>query len=255
MPIDAALLALFACVLVAGVAKGVSGFGTGMIVAPVAGALYGPKAALVIVVIIDSLPAIPVAVPAMRVARWREVLPVFAGLFCFVPAGVYILKHGNADVLRWLICLTILALVAVLWSGWRYHGPRGAGVSFAAGSVAGVLSGIASIPGPPVIVYWMASAMKAAVVRANLLTLFLLGEFVSIGNIWLAGLMQRDVVLTGIAAAPVYLAGILVGWWLFGFTSEAAYRRLTYVLIICAALLALPLLDGPMRALAGFAAG
>src|SRR5690606_34525450 len=71
---DAALAALLATVLVAGLAKGLSGFGSGMIVAPIAGALYGPQAALVIVVLIDSLPTVPITIPALPLARWREVL-------------------------------------------------------------------------------------------------------------------------------------------------------------------------------------
>ena len=66
---DAALAALLATVLLAGIARGLSGFGTGMIVAPVAGALYGPQVAIVIIVIMDSLPVLPVTLPALRQAR------------------------------------------------------------------------------------------------------------------------------------------------------------------------------------------
>lgn len=97
---DAALFALLATVLVAGVARGLSGFGTGMIVAPVAGALYGPQGALVIIVIIDSLPTVPITLPVLRIARWREVLPVFAGLLLFFPAGIMILTRGDPFMLR-----------------------------------------------------------------------------------------------------------------------------------------------------------
>ena len=102
-PLDLSMMTLLAVVLVAGVAKGLSGFGTGMIVAPVAGALYGPKAALVIVVIIDSLPSVPVTVPALRIARWQEVLPVTLGLFLLFPGGIWLLTHVDETVLRWMI--------------------------------------------------------------------------------------------------------------------------------------------------------
>jgi uncharacterized membrane protein YfcA len=249
-PFDLALTTLLATVLVAGLAKGLSGFGTGMIVAPVAGALYGPKAALVIIVIIDSLPSLPVALPATRIARWREVLPVLAGLFLLFPAGIWVLTHGDEGLLRWLICVAILACVVVLWSGWRYGGPRNTPVSLGVGGVAGVLSGIASIPGPPVIAYWMASSLPAAIVRANLLTLFLLSEFVSIGNLWLAGLFERGVVMLGLVAMPVYLAGILAGGAMFSRGSERLYRRVAFGLIVMAALLAMPAFDGAFEALA-----
>lgn len=135
----------------------------------------------------------------------------------------------------------------MLMSGYRYAGPRNPAISLGVGSIAGVLSGIASIPGPPVIAYWMASGLPAALVRANLLTLFLLGEFVSIGNIWAAGLFESGIVAIGLAATPVYLAGLLAGARGFGLASERTYRAITYRLIVLAALLALPIFDEVFR--------
>lgn len=249
-PLDLSMMTLLAVVLVAGVAKGLSGFGTGMIVAPVAGALYGPKAALVIIVIIDSLPSVPVTVPALRIARWQEVLPVTLGQFLLFPVGIWLLTHGDEMVLRWMICGAILCCVFVLWTGWRYKGPRNRLTSLGVGGVAGVLSGVASIPGPPVIAYWMASGLPATIIRANLLSLFLLGEFVSIGNLWFAGLFQRDVVTLGLLAAPAYFVGIMAGWAMFSRGGEWLYRMVTFALVVMAALLALPAFDSVFDAIA-----
>ncbi|WP_157016486.1 sulfite exporter TauE/SafE family protein [Mesorhizobium xinjiangense] len=251
---DVPLAILIATVAIAGVARGLSGFGTGMIVAPVAAALYGPKAALVIIVIIDSIPTVPLTLPVMKIARWREVLPVAVGLALFLPFGIYILKNGDPTVLRWCICIAILVCAAGLWGGWRYDGPRGLPVSFGVGGIAGTLGGIASIPGPPVIFYWLASTLPGAVVRANLLTLFLLGEFLSIGNLWAAGLFERSVVMLGIVAAPLYFVGLLGGWRLYGLASETTYRRVTFCLILGAALLAMPAVEPLFRAMARWAA-
>lgn len=241
---DAALAALLATVLVAGLAKGLSGFGSGMIVAPIAGALYGPQAALVIVVLIDSLPTVPITIPVLPLARWREVLPVTMGLLLFFPVGIYVLTHGETATLRWTISIAVLACAVTLMSGYRYRGPRNAAVSLGVGGVAGVLSGIASIPGPPVIAYWMASGLPAATVRANLLTLFLLGEVISLANIWAAGLLKAEAVAIALVAAPVYFAGLHLGSRGFDRASERTYRIATYGLIVLAAVMALPVFDG-----------
>ena len=242
-------LLLLAVIAVAGVARGMSGFGTGMIVAPVAGAIYGPQWALVIIVIIDVLPTIPVTLPALRHATWREVVPVTVGALALFPVGIAILKAGDPVVLRWVISASILACVAVLWSGWRYTGPRNLAVSAAAGGVAGTLSGIAQIPGPPVIAYWMASGAPALIVRANLLSFFFLSEFISVANLWAADMFDRGPVTLGIAAMPLYFAGLLVGWRLFGLASDRTYRIVTFGLIIAAAVLALPVWDRTIAAL------
>jgi uncharacterized membrane protein YfcA len=235
---------LLACVIaVAGIVRGMSGFGSGMIIAPLAGAFYGPKAALVVVAILDALPMIPLTLPALKHTVWREVVPVAVGSFLFLPLGLFILRHGDPTVLRWIISAAILACVVVLWSGYRYGGPRGPGVSVAAGAVAGTLSGVAQIPGPPVIAYWMASGLPALIVRANLLSFFLISEFVTLGNLWFADMLKPEPVTIGILAMPIYFLALLAGWRLFGLASERTYRRLTFCLIIAAALLALPLWD------------
>lgn len=252
---DTSLFVLLATVVIAGIAKGLSGFGSGLILAPVAGALYGPKAALVILVIIDSLPTIPVTIPALKVARWSEVIPVAVGLFALFPVGLWILTRGDEAVLRWFICLAILGCVVMLWTQWRYRGPRNPAVSFAVGGVAGVMSGIASIPGPPVIAYWMSAGLPAVLVRANLLTLFLIGEVISIGNLWVAGLFTRDTVVIGLVAIPVYFVGILTGWAMFSRGGEWLYRMATFVLVVMAAVLALPLFDTVFAALGRAVAG
>jgi uncharacterized membrane protein YfcA len=241
---DPAFLLLAAVIAAAGVVRGMSGFGAGMIIAPIAGAIYGPQWALIIVVVVDALPILPVAIPALRVARWREVAPVAFGTLLFFPVGIAIIRAGDPVMLRWVICAAIVACVAVLWSGWRYIGPRNAAVSGAAGGVAGILSGIAQIPGPPVIAYWMASGLPAVLVRANLLAYFLVGEAISIGNLWVADMFERGPVMIGIAAMPPYFVGLMIGWRLFGMASDATYRRVTFGLIVLAAILAAPLWDG-----------
>ncbi len=238
--IDVAFLALAATVLVAGVARGLSGFGTGMIVAPVAGALYGPKAAVAIIVIMDSLPTIPVTIPALRIATWREVLPAVIGLILLIPAGVWILTVADPLALRWLISFAILLCAVALWRGWRYNGERTPPKSFAVGAVAGVLSGIAQIPGPPVLVYWLSSPLPSAIIRANLLSLFFISEIMSVATAWASGLFVAPVVVIALGVTPVYFAGLLAGSAAYGRTNDAVYRRITLVLVFLSALLALP---------------
>lgn len=248
--LDARFAALVIVVVVAGLARGMSGFGTGMIVAPVASALYSPQIAVPMLSIVDSLPTMPVSIPSLRLAQWREVLPILAGLAAFLPAGVYLLAHVDAVVLRWLICFAILACAAVLRLGWRYHGSRAAPISFGVGGVAGVLSGIAAIPGPPVIFYWMASDLPARLIRANLMSLFLISEVLSIGSFWTAGLLTRTVIGVGVAVTPCYFVALLVGSKLHGLASEDSYRRVTFVLILVSAVLALPVIQPLLEQLA-----
>lgn len=241
MPVfDAAFFALGATVFVAGVARGLAGFGTGMIVAPVAGALYNPLAAVVVIVIIDLLPALPVTIPALRIAKWREVLPILAGMAVTVPLGVWLVANAPELTLRLGIAVVILFCAAALWRGWRYLGERSVPKSLGVGAVAGVLSGVAQIPGPPVLIYWLASTLPAAIVRANMLSLFFISTFLTIISLYFNDLFTAETVMLGVLVSPVYFAGTLTGWAFYSRTSDALYRQITLGLVVLSALLSLP---------------
>lgn len=240
---NTAYILLLGVIFLAGIARGLSGFGSGMIIAPIAGAIYGPPAALTLLVLIDIVPSLPVTIPAFRIARWREIIPILFGMVVGLPLGIWILVTGDELFLRWLICLTILGCVVILWLRWTWRGPRNLAVSFGIGGVAGVLSGIASIPGPPIIAYWMTSGLPAMVVRANLLALFFISTFITLANLIYADIFAWEIAIRALIAAPIYFIGISLGSAAFSKGGERLYRAATFMLILLAALLALPVFD------------
>src|SRR5699024_9294868 len=108
--------------VLAGLVRGFSGFGSAMVLVPVASALTSPQTAVVLLLFTDTLLTLPMVVPAARRCNWREVLPLAAGALCTVPLGVHLLLILDQTLLRWIISLLILILVALLASGWRWSG-------------------------------------------------------------------------------------------------------------------------------------
>jgi hypothetical protein len=243
IPVDAAFFVLMIAIGIAGIVRGFSGFGTGMIVGPVGAMTFSPQIAIVILLVIDTLPMVPLIISALKKISLRELLPVAAGYGLIMPLGIWFLKTGDTETLRWFMSAVIVTAVAVLWSGWYYRGPRNVPVRLAVGGVSGFLGGAAGIGGPPVILYWMALRTGAGFVRANLIIYFALTQLFSGTGLFLAGLTTKQSVTMGILYAPVYLVGLLVGARLFGFSSEAAYRRIALAIVMAAAILTLPALD------------
>ena len=243
IPLDAGFFVLMAAIAVAGIVRGFSGFGTGMIVVPVASMTFGPKVAIVILLVIDSLPMIPLIVGAVKKVKLRELVPVAAGYGLFMPLGIWFLKTGDTETLRWFMSAVIFVAVAVLWSGWYYHGPRNVPVRLAVGGMSGFLGSAAGIGGP-VILYWMALRTGAGFVRANLIIYFAITSVFSAVGLFLADLITRQTVTQGLLYTPVYLAGLMIGAHLFGFSSEATYKRIALTIVLAAAILTLPALDG-----------
>ncbi len=242
--LDPAFWAVFVAVGVAGIVRGFSGFGSGMIVGPVAAAAYSPQAAVVILLIIEVLPTIPLVIAALRKVKLKEIAPIVAGYAMLLPLGLWFLTTGEATVLRWFMSISILAVVVVLWTGWQYQGPRTVPVRIGVGGLSGFLGGAISVPGPPVILYWMALRTGAGFVRANLIVYFAATSIVAGIGLYLSGLLTPPAVGTGAAMMPVFLVTLLVGARLFGMASETTYRRIALVIVLAAAVLTVPALDG-----------
>ncbi len=97
--------------------------------------------------------------------------------------------------------------------------------------MAGLLGGAAGIPGPPVILLYMASTHPARVIRANN-TAFLIAfdVLMLMGFLALGRLIGLPLALGLIATLP-NLLGNLLGNWLFRPKLTELYRRVAYIII------------------------
>jgi uncharacterized protein len=229
---------------VAGLTRGLSGFGSAMIFVPVASALTNPPTAVVLLFVTDGLLTLPMVVAATKRCSWREVRPLAAGAASTAPVGVWLLVVLDPTLMRWLISSLILALVAVLASGWRWRRPPSRTSTVAVGGASGLTGGMTGLGGPPVILFWMAGRDEPAQVRANIIVfLTFVGAFNLVGYV-VGGLITGERVAVGLALTPVYGVALALGAWLFRFTTPRFFRGLALGLCALAAGSGLPLFDG-----------
>ncbi len=244
---DTTFFTLLVVVAISGTVRGFAGFGAGMIFMPVAASLVGPKIAVIILWLIDTLPTLPILLPALRQVRWKTVLPVIAGYAPALPFGIWWLIAGNVELLRWAISAAVLAAVSVLWAGWRYSGERSPFIAAGAGVFSGVIGGATQLSGPPVLVYWLSGDMPAWQFRANAIVFFFMTTILSGSGMAAGGLFTLRAATYAVLYVPVYALGIYVGQRFFPRASERAFRAIAFGLILFAALSGLPLFDGVLR--------
>jgi uncharacterized membrane protein YfcA len=232
---------------VAGFVRGFSGFGAGMVYVPLIGALFGPRFAVVSILIVDFICSFPYMIVALPHVRWRETLPLVAGCAVALPLGTLALVYIDPTPLRWAIAVLIVIFVLLLASGWRYHGEPKAPITLGVGAISGALGGATQIPGPPVIIYWLGGALSARAVRANLIAYFAIFDLLSIVFYGASGLLNNEPVFFGIAMIIPFIAGAGAGSLLFAFMTDANYRVAAYVIILFAAVTSLPLFDAFLR--------
>jgi len=166
---------LLASALVAGLARGFSGFGAALIFVPLASAAAEPAVAAPLLLIVDSVLAITLLPNAWSLSERRDVAIMSLGALAGVPFGTFVLATGDPLAIRWAIAALIFALLALLLSGWRYRGRIAAPITIGVGGLAGFLSGAAQMGGPPVVAYWLGGATRSDVVRANIVLSLLRG--------------------------------------------------------------------------------
>jgi uncharacterized membrane protein YfcA len=234
-------------VLLAGVVRGFSGFGSSLIYMPLAAAVYGPRIAAVTLLIFDTLGAAPFAIGACWQCNWREVLPIYIAAAIAVPFGTLALIYLDPTLLRWFMSILVLSLLGVLMSGWRYRGKPTLPVTIGVGLFSGFGGGAAQIAGPTVIIYWLGTKNNVITIRANLLAYFLLLGVTLCVDYYLQGLFTADLVSLSLLLAIPYFLATSVGARFFRGTSDLLYRRIAYLIIEVAGIISLPLLDPWLR--------
>lgn len=225
-----------AIVLTAGVVKGLTGFGSALVMMPVLSVLYGPAAAVATMQLIDGPLAWTMAPGAVRRCDWRQVLALAGGAAVGMPLGVQVLRVADPDFLRIAIAATVLIMAGLLASGWRYRGRPGRGLSGGTGLLAGLLGGSTGIGGPPVVLFWLGSQADGASVRANLAVYFAVGSLTGLISLTAAGLVTWQIAATALTLAPFFASGMWLGAKGFRLASETLFRRAALGLVAASGL-------------------
>ena len=151
------------------------------------------------------------------------------GLVLGLPLGVAVLTALDANTVRLVIGGLILASVLMLWRGFALPARPSRLVTAVFGLAGGIMSGLASMGGPPIVVYLIALSHRAVVVRASSIVYFMLAGVLSLLVLLWRGLIDRQILLWSIASVPVLIAGSYAGSW--GFRRSKAHHHRNTALI------------------------
>ncbi|MEP3685781.1 MAG: sulfite exporter TauE/SafE family protein [Sulfitobacter dubius] len=228
-------------VIVAGLVRGFAGFGSAMIIMPVAASVLSPVEAILFMTAAELIGPLPNLPDALREGAPREVGRLLLGVLIGMPLGLWGLSTISPEGFGWIVSGVVLGLLVLLLAGWRYHGPLGAKLVTATGALGGFMTGFAGIAGPPVILLYVASRRPAAVIRANFL-LYLLGiDLMLFAMLAATGQVVWGVLVLGLLAAVPNLIANIIGARLFDPSRERLFRAVAYIVIAASAILGLPL--------------
>ena len=226
-------------VFLAGIVRGYSGFGFSALCVASLTLVLPPAQVVPVILMLEVAASIGMLPQVWRDVDWRALLWLTLGAFAGAPFGVLFLAQVPADAARIAISILVLAASLILLLGYQFKGRRGPRSTFATGFVSGVVNGIGSVGGLPVVMFLLASAAGAAMTRAVVVAYFLATDIYTTGLTLTQGLLTWDLMgRLGLSLLPLFL-GIAIGSRHFLKAQPESFRRFTLSLLIFLALLGL----------------
>jgi uncharacterized membrane protein YfcA len=223
-------------VALAGIVRGLTGFGAAMIIVTSLSAIYDPISAVIILTIIDIPGVIPLAPSIYRHARWNVVLLLFVAALPAIPLGVWLLSVADEVVMRRLIASSVLLFALLSAAGWELKQTPNLAAKLSIGAMSGCLSGAAGLGGPPIILYFLSQKLPKEVLRACALVFLLLSGLVAVVFYYARGLISIQHLEFFLIGAPIYITSMWAGARIFKSVSESTFRKIVIGLVCAIAL-------------------
>ncbi|AEC21587.1 transmembrane protein [Pusillimonas sp. T7-7] len=221
---------------VGSVMRGFSGFGAGLLMAPVFSLLMSPTDVVVLVLGINLLTTFQMLPDALRNVNWRLVLRLFIPSLIGLPIGLAMLHMVDAAIMRKTVAFIVILVALLMLAGWHYRGRRGPAQDSMAGTLSGFMTAIAGIGGPPVILYMLSDrALPLAVMRAVSLVYFSMAQVATLAPLALSGSLTAQQGIYTLLLLPVAILASLLGAqlhrWSMGQHQERVRRISLFMLL------------------------
>lgn len=234
-----AFAAAAALTFMAALIRGFTGFGMAIVLVPLLAIFIRPDAAVVLAILLQLLIG-PVGLRAIFQSSDRtSALTIAAAAVVATPLGALALNRTPPDIARLaLAAIAIGAFLLVLLPN-RKAGRPGTPLTVATGLAAGVLTGFAAMPGPPVVPYYLRGGFAPQVARASMMLIFFATAIAGTVSSFALGLAtQRLALLSALLFLPM-VAGNHLGGKMFGKVPETLWRAMVALLLGAAGLSAL----------------
>jgi uncharacterized protein len=192
--------------------RGMSGFGMAIILVPLLGMVIRPEQAVILAIFLQVLIG-PVGITRSIAASAKpSTFIIAAAAVVATPLGLWLLLVTPHDIARILIAVIAIGAFVLVILPKRKTDRPGSMLTIATGLLAGVLTGFAAMPGPPVVPYYMQQDITPHTARASMMTVFFATAIAGTVSAVISGLGSMAMA----ALAVLLFIPMLIGNWLGG---------------------------------------
>jgi len=239
---DGVVLGLFLlAAFVGGFASGLAGFAMGFVVSGIWLHILTPIQTTALIVGYGLLTQGYGVWKLRHALTWQKIAPFVIGGVIGVPIGTMLLTYLNPAYLR-----SGVGLLLVLYGIYGLAQPKlrsvpdkvsaDAGIGFANG----VLAGLTGLPGFMITIWCQMRGWSKDVQRAVFQPVMLAAIVVNVIALGIAGAITAQILQLYLLGLPAMLAGLWVGFKLYGKLDDAAFRKVILVLLLISGLALIP---------------
>lgn len=219
-------------VFIAGIVRGLTGFGFSALCFFALAPILSPLAIVPLMFALESAASLHLIRRVWSDVPRRWLAFLLLGSAIGIPAGVWLLRYLSADIVRSTTGMVVLAACILLLTGVQLFRRPNDVVLASVGLLAGIANGMASIGGLVVAVYSLSARLPLIQMRAGLIVFFLIIDVY--GLAWFSGhgLLSLDIIYLMAISLPIMLLGNRLGFSFFDKTTEQFKRYLSIGLLM-----------------------
>jgi uncharacterized protein len=235
---DGVVLGLFLlAAFIGGFASGLAGFAMGFVVSGIWLHILTPIQTTTLIVGYGLLTQGYGVWKLRRALAWRNIAPFIVGGAIGVPVGTILLTYINPAYLR-----SGVGVLLVIYGAYGLAQPK---LKPVAGSVSadagvgfmnGMLAGLTGLPGFIITIWCQLRGWTKDVQRAVFQPVMLAAIVMNVISLGLVGAITADTMRLYLLGLPAMVAGLWLGFKLYGKLDDAAFRKMLLVLLLIAGL-------------------
>jgi uncharacterized protein len=235
---DGTFLALFLiAAFLGGFASGLAGFAMGFVVSGIWLHILTPVQTTALIVGYGLLTQGYGVWKLRHALNWQTIAPFIVGGIVGIPIGTMLLTYLNPVYLRGGVglLLVVYAVYGLAQPAVKVV-PAGAFADTGIGFVNGMLAGLTGLPGFIITVWCQFRGWNKDFQRTVFQPVILAAMVANAISLGIAGAITADVIRLYLIGLPVMVAGLWVGFKLYGKLDDAAFRKIILVLLLIAGL-------------------
>jgi uncharacterized membrane protein YfcA len=214
-------------IFAAAILRGFTGFGFSLAAVPLLSLFMSPAQAVPIAVGLQLLGSLLDFRSASKQCDWHSLRWLMLGALIGSPLGTLILSEIPAAVARLVISSITLLAVLALGRGFALPAIPPRPVTATTGFISGLFNGLAAMPGPPAVAYYMSVPLPRATTRASLLVFFLMTSIAAAIAAFAVGLITVRTISLSLLGLPAMWIGTQFGEMAFRRGTDAIHRHVS----------------------------